>query len=449
MLRWLKNSFKVHEKGEYFPLIIKVALAINLFNGLYFFRSPFDFYYGYLAYLILFPIFLVRYGIPKHFGIISGILLVTALFHIYIGNNTLGSFLKVFIGLFAAYLFFYYIVFKSGVKLILLFKFYLAGSLFCAGFGLLQMIGHILGLPPGSGPLWLFGFLTAYEGRTFGIRVSAFFGEPTYYAMFLSGAAFIAVHDLIFQSKKFFFNRFSALILLVGVYFSYSSTFLAALGISALLLALNYGFIRYALFLIPISLIGLNQLIQTSDEFGSRIEGVSNLFSDAPQQEFNVFNYHGSAVILYNHFFVAKENFIRNPLFGTGIGSHPVAYEKYSLTKNIKVLGFNLNTKDANSMFNRLMSETGLFGLGIFFMLILFGYVNRKTNDQLWIISNACLVIMLINLGRQGHYFLAGFPFYVWMYYAVWKAKKTDNNKPISSLPYKSPNSQTESTAVV
>lgn len=73
-------------------------------------------------------------------------------------------------------------------------------------------------------------------------------------------------------------------------------------------------------------------------------------------------------------------------------------------------------------MFNRLMSETGLFGLGLFGLLLYRGF-HRKKDDlqgeysELWIISTACFIIIIVNLVRQGHYFLNGFPFYVWLYY--------------------------------
>lgn len=445
MLSLIRNSFKVHDKGEYFPLFIKIALVLNLFNSLYFFRSPFDFYYGYLAYLVLFPKFILKYGIPKHFGIISSILLAVGILNIYSGNNTISSFFKVFIGLFSAYLFFYYVVFKSGVKPILLFKFYLAGSLFCASWGIFQWSSFILGLSAGNNFPWLFGFLNPYLSSE-GLRISTFFGEPTYYAMFLSGAVFVAIHDLIFRKKSFFFNPLSALTLLFGVYLSLSGTIVATIAVTLILLAINYGFFKYAILFFPLGLIFINQISESSNEINSRIKGVSEIFTEAPETEFDVFDYHGSAVILYNHFHVALENFKRNPLFGTGIGSHPIAFEKYSLTKNIKVFGFGLNTKDANSMFNRLMSETGLFGLGLFAILLLFGFQRRNpsNNSNLWIISSACLVVILINMGRQGHYFLAGFPFYVWMYYACWKESKTEINP---SLPNKLQSSQMELTS--
>jgi len=127
---------------------------------------------------------------------------------------------------------------------------------------------------------------------------------------------------------------------------------------------------------------------------------------------------HGSSFILYNNYVVAMQNFKTNFVFGTGIGSHPIAFEKYSIAKNIKIWGFNLNSADANSMLLRLISETGLFGVIIFLFIIIKCYVRRDTMHETyhWLVSNAILIMMLLNLFRQGHYFLNGFPFFVMLY---------------------------------
>jgi hypothetical protein len=341
---------------------------------------------------------------------------------VVIGNNTVGSFLKVFLGASASYLFFYYVVFESGLGVHRLFKFYLTGALFCSGFGIFQLISWFIGFEIGYNLTWILSSWGVIPGGVFGIRISTFFGEPTYYAMFLSGALFVAIHDIIYASKAYFFNRIQSSVVIVGLYISFSGTIVGTIALSILLLALNYGPLRYLLFGIPLAAILLIQVVTSTDEFSGRLQGTFNIFIDAPNRPFNVLDYHGSSVILYNNFFIAKENFKRNFLFGSGLGSHPIAVEKYSLTKDVKIFGFNLNTKDANSMFNRLMSETGLFGLGLFGLLLYRGF-HRKNDKlspekrELWIISSACFIIIIVNLVRQGHYFLNGFPFYVWLYY--------------------------------
>jgi hypothetical protein len=70
-------------------------------------------------------------------------------------------------------------------------------------------------------------------------------------------------------------------------------------------------------------------------------------------------------------------------------------------------------------MLLRLISETGLFGVGIFLFVIIKGYVRRDPEYETyhWLVSNSILIMILLNLFRQGHYFLNGFPFFVILYY--------------------------------
>ena len=407
-------------------LLIQLALFFNLFYGVGVIHSFADIYYGYLFYLVLFPVFIYRYGIPKVLGLIFTLLLFIGLYFSFTGYNEIGFFLKVLVGALAAYLLMYYIVFKLGFKVVTIFKIYLKFAFFTASFGVVQVIAHNLGLDNGEGPFWFFGLLGKYAGGLFGFRVSTFFGEPTYYAMFLSGAVFIAVHDLIYQNRAFYYKRLASVIVIVGVYLSFSGTIVGSLVLIFLLLAINYGLFRYLIIASPIAIILLFQLINSSKDLSSRYDGTLNLFLDAPTSAFNVYKYHGSSVILYDHLYVAWNNFLAHPLFGTGIGSHSIAYNKYSLIKDHIIFNYHPNMKDASAMFNRLLSETGLLGLGIFGFLIFGAFIRRrKENDQqYWLISSACLVVIIINMARQGNYFLNGFPFYVWMYYAAWKESK-------------------------
>lgn len=429
----MNNSFSIiqnHEKvvlsDNEIPFMIKLALWINLFYSQFIIRSPIDLYPGYFFIFALIPFYLIKFGIPKTIFQIFGILLISGVFHITIGNNQTWPFFKVFIGTFSSYYFFYIIVIELNYSVKLLFKIYLQGAFLLTALSVIQFVVFITGIDTGNGPFFFFGTFPPYTGDgLFGVRINTFFGEPTYFAMFLAGAVFVALHDILFFKRRYHFKLYQAVIVIAGVYFSFSGTLLGTIGLSFILIALNYGFFRYLVFLIPISIIVLTQILGSSRDFSSRYEGTLNIFLDNPEQNLNVFEYHGSSVILYNNFHIAVENFKRNPLFGTGLGSHPTAFEKYSLTKNVKTAGFDLNKQDANAMFNRLLSETGIFGLGMVFIFLFWRYVKRGNgNNELWIISSACLIVIVINLGRQGHYFLAGFPFYIWMYYATFLENK-------------------------
>jgi hypothetical protein len=129
---------------------------------------------------------------------------------------------------------------------------------------------------------------------------------------------------------------------------------------------------------------------------------------------------HGSSFVQYNNFVVAKENFVRNPLFGSGLGSHGIAFEKYNLNS---FMGneYKNNSSDANSMLLRIISETGLYGIIFMFLFIKNYYVKKDPENEIsdyhWLISNAVLIIILLQLARQGNYTYGGFMAYMWLYY--------------------------------
>ena len=103
------------------------------------------------------------------------------------------------------------------------------------------------------------------------------------------------------------------------------------------------------------------------------------------------------------------------------MGSHPVAFKKYSITQNIGIYGISQNNLDASSMLIRLISETGIFGTGLMLLVFFRCFIRRDLENNMpehfWIISGAIAVMIAVNLLRQGHYFLNGFPFFVWLYY--------------------------------
>ena len=116
---------------------------------------------------------------------------------------------------------------------------------------------------------------------------------------------------------------------------------------------------------------------------------------------------------------MTKNNFLNNPFFGSGIGSHEIAFNKFSLTKKFFDLNiFANNSKDANSLFLRVVSETGIAGLIFVFYIIFSGIKSTNNLNQLeFIISISLLILILLSLLRQGNYFLNGLPLIFIMFY--------------------------------
>lgn len=401
-------------EGKYGKLIL-IGIYVTVFlNTIVLAKEPAEIYIGYVMYLLLLPAFFFRYGLPK-WTLLFLVLLVTGFLNIFYGNAELGQFLKIFIGLFVSYLFYYYVVLESNYDVEKLFRYYLKGAYIVSIIGLVQFISFQIGFKPGYDYVWLLNKGGYSTGGNFGIRVNSIIGEPTHYGALISAAFFIALYDLI-SLKKFYYKKHQSILVIIVYILSFSGVGYIGMILSMALLLFNFGLIRYILLAIPLSIVIFNFMYNNSLEFRLRLDSTVAIFSTG---QFAVGATHGSSIILYNNFHIAVENFKSNFLFGSGLGSHPIAAEKYSLTKDISVFGFELNYQDANSMFIRLMSETGLFGL-IIFLWILFRFFLRKPlegESHHWLIANAIFVLITLNLLRQGHYFLNGFPFFIWMYY--------------------------------
>lgn len=395
--------------------IIVVFIYISVFiNSYVFFKSPFEFYFGYLIYILLLPVFISRYGFNKILTSIFAILFITGMVNIVLGNNTVDLFLKVFTGLCLSYFFYYYVVVEFDYDVEQLFKWYLKGSYIAALIGVVQFVSFQIGFTPGYNYRWIFNKWGFIPGGNFGIRVNSVFGEPTYLGAVLSAAFFVSIYNLM-RRESFYLTKFQSSVIIIIYILSFSGLGQVGIFLSLILLALNFGMVRYFLIFIPLGIGLFNVMHENSRDFRERYDSLIELFSTG---KFKLGQTHGSSFILYNNFKIAIENFKSNFLFGSGIGSHPVAFGRYSLAGDFKVYGFNLNSADANSMLLRLISETGLFGVLIFLFIIVKYYVKRHdlVHTNHWLISNAILVMILLNLFRQGHYFLNGFPFFIILY---------------------------------
>lgn len=407
------NETEVHNRAYY---LIVVSIFVSIFvNSYVFFKQPFEFYLGYLIYLFLMPGFIRRYGFNRNLIWIFGILLVSGIIHVITGDNETGQFIKVFSGLLLSYFFYNYVILEFNFDISQLFKWYLKGAYYAAIIGAVQFISYQIGFKPGYNFRWILNKWGFIPGGNLGIRVNSIFGEPTYLGAVLSAAFFVSLYNM-FRNETFYLSKRQSMLIIVIYILSFSGLGQVGIFLSLLFLAVNFGLVRYLLLVIPASILLFNILYNNSRDFQERFDSLIGLFTTG---KFQLGKTHGSSFILYNNYVVATENFKHNSLFGSGIGSHPTAFSRYSSAKNFKVYGFNLNSQDANSMLLRLISETGIFGVGIFVYIIFVGFVRRDSDCETyhWLVSNSILVMILLNLFRQGHYFLNGFPFFVLLYF--------------------------------
>lgn len=404
-------------EGRINKIIIFLIYVSVFVNSYVLAKEPAEIYLGYIIFALLLPVFFFRHTVPGYFVIIFLILFVAGIVNVLTDHNSFPQFFKVFLGVFFSYLFYYYVIVQFEYNVEKLFQLYLKGCYIVALIGVFQFFSYLIGFEAGYDYRWILNKWGVPQGGNFGIRINSIFGEPTYFGACVSAGAFVSIYNLLVK-HPYYLSKFQSIVILM----TYMATFsgLAYIGLFAaiIILLLNFGFIRYVFIFVPILMGAFSYLFINVPEFRDRFESTVSIFQTG---EFTIGKTHGSSIILYNNYRVALENFSTNCLVGTGLGSHPVAFEKYSITKDVGVYGFELNSQDANSMLLRLISETGLFGTILMLGIVFRNFVRRNLRpevpDHFWIISGGILVMVITNLFRQGHYFLNGFPFFIWLYY--------------------------------
>jgi O-antigen ligase len=166
-------------------------------------------------------------------------------------------------------------------------------------------------------------------------------------------------------------------------------------------------------------------LIDSISLFNKRYYDTTSLFlsSDIDVKEAGKSN--SSTFALYSNFIIARDSFLENPLFGSGLGSHPLIYEstflKYFPPNYLKGYGAQ-NQQDANSRFLRLLSETGLMGTVLFLLFVIIFFapksaIRSSAGKEIAAINYAIFIYILLGLIRNGNYINVGFFFFFFMYY--------------------------------
>ena len=396
------------------------AISILCLLPIFLFRYTFILFPGplgygpFIAFYLLLPIFILKYRIPfRELIWISFVLIIGAIGAIT-GIIATSVFIKVAGSIMLPYLFYAYVWRHFDFNIEKVFSLYLKGAYLISIIGLLLFIDFFLG----QNLIHLFQQFIYIDSiqATFGIRLASLLGEPTYFANVVLPAGIVGMMRLVRKRGEEmgagldFITKRRASIIILSLLLTYSGIAFLGLLLGGVLLLLRHGAVRYAL-VIPFVLIVARIIIFQVPELEERYQGLVSVSSEKTQTG----EFHGSSFILFNHAFITVQNLKENPLFGSGLGTHYLATEKYSLgNKGVEFHYRTQNAQDASSMMLRILSELGLFGG---FLVILFLYRNhipRVPEDPvLWIISTALFVTLIMQLLRQGNYILNGFPFFV------------------------------------
>lgn len=250
-----------------------------------------------------------------------------------------------------------------------------------------------------------------HAGYNFGEKESHWVMSPFYKDHTIYGAAVALVTP--FPVMLFFSKRQSALssavlitlliIILVGLYFSYTRaawlSVLGAAGVFALvyfrvhfrwiLLGLLVSAVVYIKFGDRIQMeLARNKVEHTTESFDDRLKSATNVTTDASNLE------------RINRWACAIEMFKERPVFGFGLGTYAFEYARFQEPENLTIISTNFGDMgNAHSEYLSALSETGFVGLLLLLGFIATGFYyliqliqrSRQIDRQVFVVSSGIL----------------------------------------------------------
>ncbi|WP_081977558.1 O-antigen ligase family protein [Cellulophaga baltica] len=257
-------------------------------------------------------------------------------------------------------------------------------------------------------------------------RFHSWFYEPSFMAYAFMPVIFIAVARLFGVGNLLSIRR--SIFLIVILFMAKSTLGLLGLLLSVFILILSkYPIYKKPIFLLCliIGLIGSSYLIYKIPAVKFRIDETYTLFKARKVTSEEIAKTNLSTYALYSNFKITQASLREAPLFGTGVGTYELNYDKH-LNNVIPTSNwrnnFKINRQDANSLLFRILVETGLIGTVLLILFILknkipYRQVNSTIQQNLWMINNGILVLLTLRFLRQGHYTMLGFILMILVYY--------------------------------
>ncbi|WP_298237189.1 O-antigen ligase family protein [uncultured Algibacter sp.] len=238
-------------------------------------------------------------------------------------------------------------------------------------------------------------------------RLHSILSEPSRFAIIL-------LPSLYYFIKNKSYLKFS--VILFSIILSQSS--IGLIGLLLLIIIPNLGLIKKSLKYIPIFII-LIFFISKNEHFQIRYNETMSSLSVFSTQKFDR-TVNLSSYALISNTYVSYSSF-KDHFLGTGLGAFETMHDKYLsdliLPYNISANNSqDINKADANSLFLRILSDLGIFGLIILiYCSYKFFQVIKNKNKDLTIVYGIT-VYFLLKLLRQGHYFPPEFYFFLFIF---------------------------------
>lgn len=372
---------------------------------------PFDLRFYYFIYIInLLIIGLSKVALRIKIGhlIVYVVFVLSSLYGLIRGTNTLGSLLFQVIGIFFCSLYYYNFYRALDFDIKRIFRLYVDMSVFFASLGIFAFIVILPFVP------------------NIVHTVESTMSEPAVYSYTVIPAMYYCI-QVSLKEKKGYWRTF---IILLSLLLSGSSIGYLGLILCVVFLIKKISFTK-AIVAISVAAILISGIYVVSEKFRVRIDDSVKVITTKNLAEANLSTY-----ALLSNAFVAIESFKESPIIGNGLGSHPTSHDRF--VGNIDGVDefeqyMQLNSKDASSLFLRLTSELGLMGICCAFFFIIRFYPSSKFEiekfPELHVIQKAALIYFLLKLLRAGHYFSPEFYFFLFIYYLAYVVIKEDMHK--------------------
>jgi hypothetical protein len=389
----------------------------------------FDVYFNYPIFLLFLFAMILQTGklaLPGRWFMIGfGIIFTSSIFILLITDRLGFEFWKQVFGILFTALVFYNVLYVFNFNIKKIFEYYLRFAFWVALFGVVNNALHIAGI-----------HLTYSVRAGVLYREASIMGEPFYLALALTPA--IGYYSA-FVGRTWKERKFQFIVIFTCYLLTYSSIAVTGLVCSVLMsLYLNdYLNVRKnRLILAPVLLlpmvIFINFLINNVNLINARFTDTTELFLSSELKTTEAGKSNASTFALYSNYIIARDSFMQDPLFGSGLGSHPIIYKetflKYFPSVFLERYGAQ-NQQDANSKFLRLMSETGLIGIALF-MFVFLRWIAPKDRlvtaelHEMGAINYSIFIYILLCLIRNGNYINVGFFLFFFMYYFTWRIVK-------------------------
>ncbi len=396
-------------------------------------KIPFDFYVYYLIYIASIIYYIRQYKsvkfLPTWFIASISLIIFSTLFVTLIEGTYTLSVTKQLVGLLFTSVAYYTFLAYNNFEVRRIFKMYVFLAFLVALEGLLEEVLNLSGIHINA----KMRLTSAGFYRIFGVM-----GEPYFLAAALIPAMYFAFYKTTIFEK--ILSNYKNITILFAIVICFIFTFSSAsfLGIGAIFFFWLYNkkylsFTSWKIILLPFFVIALGigfvNVQKSWNEFNIKYTQTISAFSNNTnsKKETNALN--SSSFALYSNFVIAKHSLEEWPITGTGIGTHEANYRKYFgmfFDKDFIIRYGTFNMADANSLFIRLMSETGILGLSLFFffmfrfLLLKKGYDHPDLRDYL-LINQGIFILFIIRLIRTGNYFGNGFFLFFFIYFLTYK----------------------------